>query len=762
MHVDSRGNAPVRRRRPAVACTECRRRKIRCDQATPCRHCEKAALRCIYNHLRPNTSQSKITPPTTAPGIISGSQLSVNDSPQLPLSNDTGFHGLGSGSLDSDLSLDYIPSALPTSSSIFVEPNSLSSVAQPLAWDIAPSETGIGILAESDSALNLQGQMGELRDQHTAPWMEILHCDPDEFWFDSEELRRMWRKTRDLELSLATSKMPSEWLYWSPGPTAPEASSLIPPRATCDVLLELYVNTFESAIRILHIPSFYQEYRQYWSSPDSISDVFLCKLLLAMAIGTLFAPASPSVGQLTDMRPRSLAWMHHGQQWLFRKIVLDAQLNLDILQVGCLLLLCRQTSPTSIGDRHFWLSEDCLVRMAMKLGLHRDPHIHNPTMLGTEVEVRRRLWVTLLELSLQASLDAKLPVPLPNDGGFDTELPSNLSDTDLGSVATLCNPKPRTFFTHSTMQILLAETQRIRIRILNLLYSPATSIPYQEALKLASELRRACNTNLRLLQSFTPQTPGAVMPTEFQTKILDLWTRRFLLALLTPYADESRSDYSLYYTRKARIDASSLLLSYPLSHSTATGPSPIGSYYLQLQISGQGIFRNVLKQATAAICQDLIQELVEDAFPVTDREPHAKLCQIIRDSISIYRTRMELNQPCMQEYVAFVCASAQIGALRSRCDGKHDFFPTAKKALGQCHHILESTHRSTSPEKHCAETMHVLDIDQGMNFWTDLLSTAGASLPSPPSSSSFFREHGLSHTVPWGAPHSREIVEDDR
>ncbi|KAL5045461.1 hypothetical protein BDW71DRAFT_78142 [Aspergillus fruticulosus] len=204
--------------------------------------------------------------------------------------------------------------------------------------------------------------MGELRDQHTAPWMEILHCDPDEFWFSSEDLRRMWRKTRDLELALATSKMPSEWLYWSPGPTTPEVPSLIPPRATCDVLLELYVNTFESASRILHIPSFYQGYREYWSSPDSISDVFLCKLLLAMAIGTFFATTSPSADQLPGMRSRALAWMHHGQQWLFfLKIVLDAQLNLGILQVGCLLLLCRQTSPTSIGDRSFryrlvWMS----------------------------------------------------------------------------------------------------------------------------------------------------------------------------------------------------------------------------------------------------------------------------------------------------------------------------------------------------------------------------------------------------------------------
>lgn len=77
--------------------------------------------------------------------------------------------------------------------------------------------------------------------------------------------------------------------------------------------------------------------------------------------------------------------------------------------------------------------------------------MYNLTILGADAKVRRRLWVTLLELSLLTSLDVKLPALLSSDGGFDAELPSNLSDTDLGLVATLCDPKPRSFFTYSTM-----------------------------------------------------------------------------------------------------------------------------------------------------------------------------------------------------------------------------------------------------------------------------------------------------------------------
>lgn len=41
-----------KRRRPAVACTECRRRKIRCDRVSPCGPCSKSSLglRCVYSN----------------------------------------------------------------------------------------------------------------------------------------------------------------------------------------------------------------------------------------------------------------------------------------------------------------------------------------------------------------------------------------------------------------------------------------------------------------------------------------------------------------------------------------------------------------------------------------------------------------------------------------------------------------------------------------------------------------------------------------
>jgi hypothetical protein len=37
-----------RRRRPALSCFECRRRKIKCDRNDPCAHCSSTKTQCVY------------------------------------------------------------------------------------------------------------------------------------------------------------------------------------------------------------------------------------------------------------------------------------------------------------------------------------------------------------------------------------------------------------------------------------------------------------------------------------------------------------------------------------------------------------------------------------------------------------------------------------------------------------------------------------------------------------------------------------------
>lgn len=50
--------------------------------------------------------------------------------------------------------------------------------------------------------------------------------------------------------------------------------------------------------------------------------------------------------------------------------------------------------------------------------------------MARQVQIRRRLWTTIIELSLQASLDART-LPLIRMEDFDKMAPANVNDEDL-------------------------------------------------------------------------------------------------------------------------------------------------------------------------------------------------------------------------------------------------------------------------------------------------------------------------------------------
>lgn len=72
---------PCRRRRPALSCVECRRRKIKCDRNDPCAHCVTAKTRCtfkIYSNesvLRQQPQQGSASGSTSSPWANAHSPL---------------------------------------------------------------------------------------------------------------------------------------------------------------------------------------------------------------------------------------------------------------------------------------------------------------------------------------------------------------------------------------------------------------------------------------------------------------------------------------------------------------------------------------------------------------------------------------------------------------------------------------------------------------------------------------------------------------
>lgn len=134
-----------------------------------------------------------------------------------------------------------------------------------------------------------------------------------------------------------------------------------------DQMVHLYITRFESVFRILHVPSFWNEYERYWSDPLGAETVVKLKIQLVAAIGIVIH-RDPTDNPDTYSMARQ--WLYAAQDWLCGPVKKN-RISIDSLQVQCLLILARQA--LAVGGDIVWISMGTVVRMAMQMGLHRDP-----------------------------------------------------------------------------------------------------------------------------------------------------------------------------------------------------------------------------------------------------------------------------------------------------------------------------------------------------------------------------------------------------
>ncbi|CAK7204701.1 hypothetical protein SEUCBS139899_007460 [Sporothrix eucalyptigena] len=349
----------------------------------------------------------------------------------------------------------------------------------------------------------------------------------------------------------------------------------IPTREVADELINGYFRTFETVYRILHIPTFTRDYRRYWENPNEASVNFVVQMQLCMAIGTAF------YDETCSLRHLAAQWIYEAQVWLMTPAPAQkARMNIPGLQTMCLMHLAREVSGN--GGDLVWISAGELVRAAMYMGLHRDP-TKIPKIPRYQAEIRRRLWATILEISLQSSLDSGGP-PLLSLSDFDTLPPANFFDDQLVEKTPATTggapppPKPLTTFTNTSIQIALLKSFPTRLAIARYVNDFRSGSSYDETLRLNSELRSACQALAGTIQSYRPSgSAGKLRPTNFQLRFVDHLTHRFFLSLNQAFLAASQNDPKFYFSRKVSVDTSLKLFQAwsgkASSSLSASGPS---------------------------------------------------------------------------------------------------------------------------------------------------------------------------------------------
>ncbi|KAF2476884.1 uncharacterized protein BDR25DRAFT_370687 [Lindgomyces ingoldianus] len=713
--ADTDGTGPVKRRRPALSCVECRRRKVRCDREKPCGPCTRAkSPTCTY---RPNPHTIDRRPRAAAPTSAHTNQDSSNRS-SLPSSIQAiDFESMvnryiapGIFGPHGSVTLSHLPSPnVDPGASCYT--SAIKSLVDNV-FDLDGSSANKD--EESSKVLNIPirnavpttpGQFVKSKFYGETHWLNSI--EPVSV-FENPPLRTEINRASELYQTVLECKRMARTIKSArvtKHSISPEIQSSIPARDVCDQLVQCYLRTFEGVFRVLHIPTFLAEYDSFWGSAVTGKPTVLIKILLVCAIGAPFYKGLESA----SLRSSCAKWMQTAETFLSAPQG-KSRLNLTGLQIHILLLLAREICNVDGGDLT-WIPAGSLLRSAMHIGLHRDPS-HFPKISVFHAEMRRRLWATVLEITVQSSLDMGMP-PMLSLNDFDTLPPSNINDEDMGEgIEALIDLKPPQVFTQTSTQIALNKSLPLRLKITRLINSLRSDLSYDESLRLGSELIASCRANTQLFQGFFASTAS---PTTFQVKLLDVLTRRFVLCLHRPFFIKAKADPKFYYSRKICLDTSLCLLA-----PTSIAPQPSLEHtemtqeddWARLTTHCVGFFKSIFLYSTTTVYLELLSQIEEQqedrvpfptflVYPAMSSTKIAALAPRANtgaastpDSTTpLSKNRIKNGETNAKGYVFLACALARIDAIVSGTDPDKAVLSAAKKSAAACADWMRKTYQ---------------------------------------------------------------------
>ncbi|CAI0649383.1 unnamed protein product, partial [Colletotrichum noveboracense] len=449
--------------------------------------------------------------------------------------------------------------------------------------------------------------------------------------------------------------------------TSGQSPSLRPPsREVADAMVDAYLNSFELVHRILHIPTFWTEYHEFWDHPETTTMDIRLKILLVIGMGS-----SLSEHEDATLRQMATHWVYAAQSWLSGPLEKD-RLGITGLQVHCLTMLARQIF--SVGGDLTWMSMGSLIHRAMQIGLHRDPK-HLPKMSFLQMELRRRLWATILELVVQSSLDSAMP-PRLSFNEFDTEAPTNINDHEMDESTDIVEPHPRHVLTNTSLQLLLLDSLPTRLKILQLLNDLHSELSYIDALALSDEITMACRENMAFGKRF-----GAREITTFHRNLVDYLVRRFMLPLHCPFASKARSNPLFHYSIRASLDASMAIIS----------PESDDAFSRLTALSG-GLFREGFRYAIATISLEFLAVAKSQQLDGTihrDDRYRALLKSSAKDLIEMSAERIRQGDTNIKGHMFLSMIVAQVEAMEEGHSGEHMIAQSAKNSLDFCNSVLQ-------------------------------------------------------------------------
>ncbi|RFU27838.1 hypothetical protein B7463_g8492, partial [Scytalidium lignicola] len=376
---------------------------------------------------------------------------------------------------------------------------------------LAPND---GHVADSVGKLSLTDNHSVyIGSTHWATILEEIQNLKDELSDDYSDAAASQELT-PLDADLTVGSPATRISLLSSYPTLPREQilAMIPLRKIVDRHVSHFFNSFDFATSILHRDTFLSEYSKFWENPSAAP---------IMWVGLLFSVMSIS------------AFLQHQDVGAFNPYAVDIQKTLETyrtLTIHCLvagdyLRPNRYTLETL--TLHFavdqntnldaninnWILIGVVIRIALRMGLHRDPS-HWPVIRPLEAEFRRRLWITLYHMDFFTSTQVGLP-RIIKDSQCDTRPPANLFDDDLNFQQDELPPERP--LTDPTSLSHIIQRQTI-IKVAAEIYDATEAGPPSSVtmVALGAKLERAIDSipdqsKYRSLETSIAENPGTIL-----------------------------------------------------------------------------------------------------------------------------------------------------------------------------------------------------------------------------------------------------------
>ncbi|KAI9743501.1 MAG: hypothetical protein M1818_002814 [Claussenomyces sp. TS43310] len=341
--------------------------------------------------------------------------------------------------------------------------------------------------------------------------------------------------------------------------TESELRAALPNRAATEKLVSRYFNSYDAAVNILHYPTFHQQLIDHHKDPSKSSIVWIALLFSILCL------SMQSHHKIGDEPP----------EW--KGVTLQLACEYRMRTVQCLvasdytksvdhtieaLLLYVHGEYTSRWDAEvgIWVIMGMIVRLAMRMGYHRDP-CHFAALSPFQGEMRRRVWAFLRQCDVMFSFQIALP-NLVRAGDCDTSLPRNIFEDEF-SKATKELPPARPFTEPTPVSYMLANSKLGLVfgeivTEVNALRSQAT---YDAVMKIDEKLRDVKRTmphhlQLRPLEE-SAHDPATLLMQRFN---LDILYQKSMCVLHRKYLVRARTNQRYAHSRRACVEASMEIL----------------------------------------------------------------------------------------------------------------------------------------------------------------------------------------------------------